>query len=184
MGNKGITGKNTGTAIITAMANGLSVSANIIVKKENISINEEKIILYEAETKRLKTNAGKNDSVLWNSSDKKVAVVGENGTLTAIGEGKAVITVSSNGTTDRCEIMVKKAKTRIGEDQVELRTRGTEKTYQLGVQVTGRKKAVKWTSSDKSVVSVNSKGKVTAKKNGAAINSQESIYSTFCVCIN
>lgn len=48
-----------------------------------------------------------NKSVHWRSTDESVATVNQNGTVTAVAEGKAVITVESeNGALDYCEVTV------------------------------------------------------------------------------
>jgi len=161
-----VTGKKSGTATITAKANGVSASCTVNVVSGSISINTEKEQLYVGETKKLKTNAGKKDVVTWETSDTEVVFVDEKGEMKAVGAGKAVITVSCNGTTDNCEIVVSDTKTRIGEDAIELKTKGVDKTHQLGLKIIGRKTSVKWTSDDKKVATVSGKGKVTAKKEG------------------
>ena len=163
-----VTGKNTGEATITATANGVSATCKVIVKKGNVSISEESVLLYTAESKKLKSNTGKKDVVTWYSSDDKVATVDNKGKVTAVGAGTASISVSANDTGDSCQIVVKDSKIRIGEDRVELKTKGTDKTRQLGLEVTGRNTKAKWVSSDKKVVAVNGKGKLTAKKAGTA----------------
>lgn len=166
--NGKITGKKSGTAMITATANGISDTCVVTVTDGLVSINEEKVLLYvggtKTETKQLKTNAGKQDVLAWSSSNDSIATV-ENGLVTAKGEGTAIIKVECNGKTDTCEVTVKNTVTEIGEDTVFLRTKGADKTYQLNSSVTGRSNSVKWTSSDNKVASVN-KGKVTAKKAG------------------
>ena len=46
-------------------------------------------------------------SIVWESSDAEVASVDENGTINALGSGKATITATSlNGTTAKCEVVV------------------------------------------------------------------------------
>lgn len=165
-----ITGKKTGTATITATANGVSASCNVIVT-EGISINEEKVLLYaggtKIETKQLKTNAGKKDTVIWSSSNPEAVSVSEKGLLTAVGAGTSVISAKCNGKADTCEVTVNASSTDILEDNISLKTKGTTKTYTLEKTVTGRSSSIKWTTSDKSIAAV-SKGKVTAKKAGTA----------------
>lgn len=167
-----VTGKKTGTAVITATANGVSATCDVTVVNGLISISDEKVLLYaggtKTETKQLKTNAGKNDVVTWSTSDDGVASVNEKGLVTAVGEGIAVISVECNGTRDTCEVTVKQTETDILEDSVSLKTKGTEKTYTLGKEITGKSTSVKWKTSDSKVVSV-SNGKLTAKKAGTAV---------------
>ena len=172
--NGKVTGKTPGTAIITATANGVSATCMVEVKENFISINEEKALLYAGETKQLKTNAGKKAVVIWESSDETVATVDEKGKVTAIGKGTAVISVGCSGIDlqnpvkgDTCVITVKETETKIGENVIELKTKGKDKTYKLGYEVTGRNNVIKWTTSDKKVATV-SNGKVTAKKAGTA----------------
>ena len=161
-----VTGKKSGTAVITAKANGVSATCNVTVEGGLISIDAEKTVLYTGETKQLKTNAGKNDVLTWKSSDETVATV-ENGKVTAVGAGTAMISVESDGTADTCEVTVKDTVTSIGEEVVELKTKGSDKTYTLGYKVVGRSSTIKWTTSDSTVVTVKD-GKVTAKKAGTA----------------
>lgn len=162
-----VTGKKSGIATITATANGLSDTCTVTVTDGLISINEEKILLYAGETKQLKTNAGKKDVLVWSSSDENTATV-NNGLVSARREGIAIISVECNGKIDTCEVTVKNTVTEIKEDTIFLRTKGSDKTYQLNSSIIGRSSSVKWTSSDNKVASV-SKGKVTAKKAGTAI---------------
>ena len=149
--NGKVTGKKSGTATITATANGISDTCVVTVTDGLVSINEEKVLLYvggtKTETKQLKTNAGKKDVLVWSSSDDSIVTV-ENGLVAAKGEGTAIVSVQCNGKTDFCEVTVKNTVTKIGEDSVFLRTKGSDKT-----------------SSDNKVASV-SKGKVTARKAG------------------
>lgn len=166
-----VTGKNTGTATITATANGVSASCTVNVIKDSISINEEKVLLYvggtKVETNQLKTNAGKKDVVTWSSSNASVATVNEKGLVTAVGEGIAIISASCNGTTDTCEITVKQTATDILDDDITLKTKGTDKTYVLNKDIVGRSTSIKWKTSDSKVVTA-SNGKLTAKKAGTA----------------
>ena len=163
-----VTGKKSGTATITATANGISDTCVVTVTDGLVSINEEKVLLYvggtKTETKQLKTNAGKKGVLVWSSSDDSIVTV-ENGLVAAKGEGTAIVSVQCNGKTDFCEVTVKNTVTEIREDSVFLRTKGSDKTYQLNSSLTGRSNSVKWTSSDNKVASV-SKGKVTARKAG------------------
>ncbi|MEZ3475000.1 MAG: carbohydrate binding domain-containing protein [Lachnospiraceae bacterium] len=166
-----VTGKKAGVTEITATANGVSAKCKVRVEEGLVSVNEEHIQLYRtedsSETKQLKTNASRTDTVVWTSSDEKIASVDSSGLVSAKGAGTALITASCNGKTDTCIVEVADTATRINERIVHLKTKGTAKTYALDWQVTGRKTAVKWKSSNTKVASV-SKGKITAKKPGTA----------------
>ncbi len=171
-----VTGKRTGEADITATANGVSAKCHVKVEEGLISINEEHVLLYKtkdtAETKKLKTNASRNDTVVWSSNNDTVATVDNNGLVSAKGAGTAIITVTCNGKTDTCKVEVASTTTAIIEKIVHLKTKGVARTYTLDCRVTGRKGAVKWKSNNTKVASV-SKGKITAKKVGTAIITAE-----------
>ena len=171
-----VTGKNTGTAIITATANGVSATCEVTVIKDSLSISEEKVLLYTGETKQIRSNATSKEVVVWESSNDNVVTVDEKGKLTAVGEGTATIRISlsnaaagtvSRDTTDTCEVTVKDSRMEIYNEEVSLKTKGTDKTCTLSYQVTGRKNTIKWTTSNSKVVSV-SGGKLTAKSVGTA----------------
>ena len=171
-----VTGKNTGTAIITATANGVSATCEVTVIKDSLSISEEKVLLYTGETKQIRSNATSKEVVVWESSNDNVVTVDEKGKLTAVGEGTATIRISlsnaaagtvSRDTTDTCEVTVKDSRMEIYNEEISLKTKGTDKTCTLSYQVTGRRNTIKWTTSNSKVVSV-SGGKLTAKSVGTA----------------
>ena len=171
-----VTGKNTGTAIITATANGVSATCEVTVIKDSLSISEEKVLLYTGETKQIRSNATRKEVVVWESSNDNVVTVDEKGKLTAVGEGTATIRISlsnaaagtvSRDTTDTCEVTVKDSRMEIYNEEISLKTKGTDKTCTLSYQVTGRRNTIKWTTSNSKVVSV-SGGKLNAKSVGTA----------------
>ncbi|MCM1145160.1 MAG: Ig-like domain-containing protein [Blautia sp.] len=167
-----VTGKKTGTAYVTATANGVSHSYKIVVQEGGVHIKEEGIELYTDGTKmptvKLTTNAGKNDVLHWSVDGAGVATVDQDGLVTALRPGVTDVTLECNGMADTCEIDVRTISTDIAEDAITLRTKGAEKTYTLSASVVGKKNTVTWKSSDTRVASV-SKGKVTAKKEGTAV---------------
>ena len=164
-----VTGKKTGDVDITARANGVSAKCHVKVEEGLISINEEHVKLYvtenDGETKKLKTNASRNDTISWSSSNDKIAEVDNSGVVTAKSAGTANITVTCGEKTDTCMVEVANTTTSITERIVHLKTKGAAKSYTLDCRVTGQKSAVKWKSADTKIASVN-KGKITAKKVG------------------
>lgn len=163
-----VTGKGNGTTTITATANNVSTTCTVTVLKGNVSIHTEKELLYTGEEKKLKTNAGKKEVVIWSSSDENVVFVDQSGKITAKGAGTAIITASLNNTKDTCEITVKDTTTSIKEEKLLLTSEQIKSTYDLEYEVVGRKSTVKWETSDKKIPTV-SKGKITAKKSGTVI---------------
>lgn len=100
-------------------------------------------------------------SVTWKSSDKKIAAVNSKGKVTAKKTGTATITAEADGCTASCKITVVNAG--LSASQVSL-MKGKTKL----LKITGTSETAIWKSSKPSVVSVNKKGKLTAKKKGTA----------------
>ena len=161
--NGTVVGKSTGTAVITATANGVTVSCNVDVNKDRVSFNKEDISLFKGTTQKLKFS-GTPDSV--SSSNPEIATVSTNGIVEAISPGNVTLYATKGDYTDTCLVEVKDIYTNIVEDEIELELYGN-KTYTLGSEVSGKSKSTSWKSSNSKVVSV-SKGKLTAKKLGTA----------------
>ena len=112
-------------------------------------------------------------SVEWSSSNSKVAKVDENGKVTALKKGTAVITCTAkdgSGVSAKCTITVQdKLVTKITLNKTKL-TLKKGKTFQLKVKTikpaNAFSKKVTWKSSNKKVATVDKNGKVTAKKKG------------------
>lgn len=128
-------------------------------------INKGIISIYVGSSETLVVT-GTNEKVSWKSSNKKVATVDKNGVVTAKAKGVSLITATVSGKTLKCKVAVKnppKPKKIVINKRSGLKaTKG--KAYTLSVTGT---KAVSWSSSNKKVATVSSKGVVSAKKCGA-----------------
>ena len=134
------------------------------------------------------TNAT-NKSVTWASDNPIVATV-NNGEITAVSEGTATITVTTDdgGYTATCSITVKVSQvvsvTGVTLDET-TKTLGKSESFTLTATVSpadATNKAVKWTTSDSAVVSV-SGGKVTALAAGTAkvtVTTVDGAYTAEC----
>ncbi len=111
-----MTGIAPGNAVITATSvtkPALSASCNVTVKRipaTGVTLNKGAISMYPGETETLtaKVNpAEASQAVRWFSSNEKVATV-NNGVVTSVSPGSAVITVSTNegGFTAKCSVTV------------------------------------------------------------------------------
>ena len=145
--------------ILLLLAMVLMIS-NLPVQAEaanKVKINKTNATVYVGSSTTLKIS-GTKAKVKWSTSNKKIATVSSNGKVTGKKAGNATITAKVGKKSYKCKVTVKNPylnKTKLSIN--------VGKTYQL--KITGTK-ASKWSSSKKSVATVNSKGKVTAKKAG------------------
>ena len=87
---------------------------------KSVSLNTSSVSLVVGETQQLAATIKPDDatdkSVTWKSSDIKVATVSDDGLVTAVGEGKAIITCTANdgsGVEASCEVTVEDEKIKI-----------------------------------------------------------------------
>lgn len=113
-----------------------------------------------------------NKKVNWESSDKKVATVDENGLVTAVGGGKAVITATTQvgALTAQANITVNVNLTGITikapAGSIEEGKTMTLSVAAMPEDATEKVENVEWSSSDQSIAKVDNKGIVTAVKAG------------------
>lgn len=193
--NGRVSAVGAGTAVVTAGAISNHKSAECIVvvtdpvveepKEPNgpeepgivpfVKLNVTKLPLQKGKTTsvlKIKDKVPENDVVdRWTSSDKKIATIDSKGKIKGIAVGKAVITVTmKSGATASCEVMVQKSK---------VVTKKLLLNYKKLTMLKGRKEQlvatrnpisatekITWSSSNKSIATVDKKGKVTVKKAG------------------
>ena len=110
------------------------------------------------------------DKVSYKSSNTKIASVSKKGVVTAKKSGKAKITIKAGKKTKTIKVTVaKKAPTGIkGVPSSKTLKKGKSFTIKAKLTPSGAEATIKYTSSNKKIATVNSKGKVTAKKPGKA----------------
>lgn len=132
-----------------------------------------------------------NSLVSWSTSDASVAAVDDFGVVSAIAEGVAVITVTSDdgGNHDQCNINVSRAYVPVSGIALFGCPPGAlpiDSTVQLGFEIMPENaddQSVAWSSSDASVASVDENGLVTAISPGTAgitVSSGEGSYTDEC----
>ncbi|MCH5303445.1 MAG: leucine-rich repeat protein [Ruminococcus sp.] len=158
-----ITGYSGAEAERYANSNGFGfISLGKVPEKTTITLKKSSDSIYVKGITQIKaTVKNGNGKITYTSSDKKIAKVSSNGTITGVGKGTATITISNNGVSVKFKITVKKP---LLNSTIRSMKKGT--TFKL--KITGKVGKAKFTSSNKKVVKVNSKGKVTAKKKGKA----------------
>lgn len=134
----------------------------------SIKLNKTKISLKSGKTFQLKLNGAKG-KIKWKSSKKTIASVNSKGKVTGKKSGKAKITATYKGKSYKCSVNVKKVtikKISLNKSKLTI-NKGKTATLKCTVKPkTASNKKLKWTSSNKNVATVDSKGKITAKKSG------------------
>lgn len=184
-----VTAVKEGTAIITAAANDGSGkyatctvkvgSTPVEVPVTGITVNPSELLLEEKEAKELKATVepanATNKGVIFSSSNTNVAVVSNDGLVTAVNNGTAIITVTSKENSSiiaKCSVKVGKPVmvTDVTVQPAELNLK-TDGTYQLSVSVlpsNADERGVTFESSNTAVATVSASGLVTAKGPGTA----------------
>lgn len=175
-----VTAKKAGTATITAKTADGSYKATCTVtvtkkKVTGVTLNKTSVALMKGSTTTLTATVsptGTNSSVIWSSSNSSVASVSSTGKVTAKSAGTAniIVTTVEGGYTAVCTVIVsEKAVTGVKLNKTSLALNvGSTSTLTATVSPTGANSSVTWSSSDPSVATVSSTGKVTALKAGTA----------------
>ena len=164
-----------------------------------VGLNKTSTTLIEGETETLVATVmpenATDKSVVWESGNESVATVSQEGLVTAVGEGKATITVKTNdgGFSASCEVTVKKkviAVTGVKLSAASMTLReGDKGTLTATVEpANATNKNVEWWTSDLDVVSVTStsggsNGYVEARGAGKAtvtVKTEDGEFSASC----
>ena len=182
--NGAVTAKAAGTATITAKAGEQTATCTVTVTKadvavESVTLNPTTLTLEKGSTGKLTATVepsdATNQNVTWESSNNEVATVGQDGTVTAVKEGTAAITVkTADGNYQAtCAVTVKPQNVLV----THILVTGTASLYvgdtaKLTAKVeptNATNPAVTWSSNNESVATVGTDGTVTAVSAGTAI---------------
>ena len=151
--------------LVSNVINITSITLNKDVLNMNIEETEELVATVNPE------GTTESKEVVWSSSDENVAAVNDNGVVTAVGGGEAVITAkASNGMTATCKVVVTVPATSVVLDKTSFNLK-LNKTAQLTATIlpeNATDKSVIWTSSNESVATVDENGTVTGVSEGTA----------------
>lgn len=201
-----VTALKEGSSAITVITNdgGFKATCDVTVNKKVIAVTSvvlgnTELTLVEGEEEKLAVAVtpenATDKSVVWESGNESVATVSQEGLVTAVGEGKATITVKTNdgGFSASCEVTVKKKV--IAVTGVKLRAasmtlrEGDKGTLTATVEpANATNKNVEWWTSDLDVVSVTStsggsNGYVEARGAGKAtvtVKTEDGEFSASC----
>ena len=151
-----------------------------VKKVVKVSLRKKSVVLVKGRSTTVKatvtpTNAT-NKKLKWTTSNAKVATVNQSGKITAKGRGKATIKVMALDGSNKyatVKVTVKQPVTsvKLNRNSAILKVKGKAKQKTVTLKATAypknaNNKAVSWKSSNTKIATVNSKGKVTAKKKG------------------
>jgi len=169
-----ITGLKRDSAYITISNNGISVTCKVTVKKapSKVTLTKKKIKMSVGQTKALKAKLPSGSAsrfLTWKSSNENVAVYDDwNQSVEAIGPGTATITVKTyNGKKATCKVTV----TAPEPTTLNLNTTGlyleVGETFQIVPTIDeGASTTFSYSSKNKTIASVSSKGVVKGVKKG------------------
>ena len=149
--------KGTCTATVTNTATSLSLPSSLTLARGT-----------EKQLTATTTPSPTSSRISWTSSDPNVAAVGENGVVTGVSAGTAVITAKTdNGYSDTCTVTVNVPCTSLAFAEPSV-TVEKGATYQLRLiaDPADTTESVSYSSSSSSRVSVSSSGLLTAKSTG------------------
>ncbi|MDO5541512.1 MAG: Ig-like domain-containing protein [Eubacteriales bacterium] len=153
------------TTTITATANGVSATCKVIRIPSTFDFINKNISIDAGSSSLLSMIKKGTGTLNFSSSNKTIlTVTATSGQIKGIKAGKVYVTAVSGKIKKQCTVTVKPV-VKLNKTDVTLQK---GKTLLLNSKVIGTKNKVKWSSSNKSVVSVTSKGKLTAKKSGQA----------------
>ncbi|MGN1457106.1 MAG: Ig domain-containing protein [Acutalibacteraceae bacterium] len=162
--------------MLTVLLSSFALTANAETTQSRI-FNRNSINLYPTQIYKLFLSDTKNISLT--TSDKNIATVENDGTVTAIRKGTAVITAkTSDGNTEKCNVNVLEG---ISPQSISLNTQSITLKEGSGKKLTASvlpenvsNKSIRYSSSDSSVASVDNKGYIKAIKEGVAVITAES----------
>lgn len=170
-----------GTATVTASVGGISVTSEPITVTaapetpqetvSSIKLNKYSLTLYMNEEGEQLTAtvqpASFAKSIVWNSSDTKVASVSDSGLVTAVGPGTCIISATAGDRHVSATVSVLAARVRVSgvsfdETEHKIPVRGTAKLTATIAPTDATVKTLVWTSDDPGIASVSRTGIVTA----------------------
>ena len=181
--NGNVTAKTAGNVTITVTTDdgGYRASCDVTVKEyipvKSVTIDKYDLKIIEGETAQLIATVlpenATNKNVTWRSNDTSIASVDQNGKVTAVGEGLAMIyATTEDGNKEAGCFTYVIAKTHVtgvtlNETKLELVEGGTAQLTATVLPENATNKNVTWKSFDTSLVTVDQNGNVTAKNPGS-----------------
>ena len=171
-----VKGVKAGTATITCTSkvSGTKATCKVTVIEGGVTLDKTEVTLQKGKTVTLKATVEpstlEDKSVTWTSSNTKIATVTSAGKVKGVKAGTATITCTSvaTGLSATCKVTVINGTVTLNKTEAYLE-KGKTLTLKATLTPTDLEdKSVTWTSSDKSIATVTSKGKVKGVGYGTA----------------
>lgn len=164
--SKGVVkGVKAGTAVITAKAGNATATCKVTVKASTIKFAKASVTIYKGKTATVKATATPSATVNYTSSNTKVATVNsKTGVIKGIKAGTVTITAKAGTLKTTCKVVIKNPAFSLVKSSATIK-KGKTTTIRSKAAPAGK---ITYTSSNKKVAAVNSKGVVKGIKKGKA----------------
>ena len=165
-----VKGIKSGMVTITCTSNATGAKATCKVTVGTITLNKSEVVVRKKSSVTLKPTVYptilEDRSVTWKSSDESVAMVSSSGKVTGVKSGVVTITCISNATglSTTCKVTV--GTITLNKSEVIVRKKKSVTLKPTVYPTTLEDKSVTWKSSDETIATVSSSGKVTGVKSG------------------
>lgn len=160
-----VKGVKAGTATITASYGNAKATCKVTVKASTIKFAKASVTIYKGKTATVKATATPSATVKYTSSNTKVATVNsKTGVVKGIKAGTVTITAKAGALKTTCKVVVKNPAFSLVKSSATIK-KGKTTTIRSKAAPAGK---VTYTSSNKKVAAVNSKGVVKGIKKGKA----------------
>lgn len=160
-----VTAKKAGRTVITVRASGATSYCSVTVKKTQITINHTSFRLERGEKVKLNATTSNGSKIKWKINKKSIASISENGTVTALKPGEAIVTATADKSSVTCHIIVRKPTIKLNMTQV---TINPGQSIKLSATVSSGI-SPNWKSSRKSIAIVDDTGVVCGIKSGTTV---------------
>lgn len=180
-----VTGIKYGKATITAIAqDGTEVEASceirVVVPATSVTLNKGYLSMLVGERKSLKATIKPNNATFktakWKSSDTSIAIVDDNGVVTAIKSGEVTITAEAKDNSGKkaiCYVTIRDRQPATSVtvmDKKLIMVPGEQKTVQVVISPATSTDSHTWSTDNASIVQVDRKtGKIVARATGTAV---------------
>ena len=164
--SKGVVkGEKAGTAVITAKVGNATATCKVTVKASTIKFAKASVTIYKGKTATVKATATPSATVNYTSSNTKVATVNsKTGVIKGIKAGTVTITAKAGTLKTTCKVVIKNPAFSLVKSSATIK-KGKTTTIRSKAAPAGK---ITYTSSNKKVAAVNSKGVVKGIKKGKA----------------